>query len=166
MNKDRPTWCHLFYYVNLLLNMFRMLINPSSGACESSGSTCIRIAQHQQSIRYINPTRLNPAQYNLSNNTPNSRKLLKMGVLTSETCWTVNWHNKISVIKLVSLYSSIKKMHGPIRIRSKKLLGELNLGLFGQTHISHIKLKWKAKTTICCAKLRAFQRNRHPHSSC
>ena len=30
-----------------------------------------------------------------------------MGVLTSETCWAVNWHNKISDIKLVYLYSSI-----------------------------------------------------------
>jgi len=39
-----------------------------------------------------------------------------MGVLTSETCWAVNWH-KISDIKLVYLYSSIKMMHGPIRIR-------------------------------------------------
>ena len=29
-----------------------------------------------------------------------SRKLLKMDVLTSETCWAVNWHNKASVIKV------------------------------------------------------------------
>jgi len=33
-NKGRPTWRHLLYYVNLLLNMFRMLIHPSSGACD------------------------------------------------------------------------------------------------------------------------------------
>jgi len=31
---------------------------------------------------------------------PNSRKLLKMDVLTSETCWAVNWRNKASVIKV------------------------------------------------------------------
>jgi len=30
LNKGRPTWWHLLYYVNLLLNMFRMLIHPSS----------------------------------------------------------------------------------------------------------------------------------------
>ena len=35
LNKDRPTWCHLlllFHY--LLLNMFRMLVHPSSEACD------------------------------------------------------------------------------------------------------------------------------------
>ena len=40
------------------------------------------------------------------NNAPSSRKLLKMDVLTPETCWAVNWHNKASVIKLVYLYSN------------------------------------------------------------
>jgi len=47
-----------------------------------------------------------------------SRKLLRMDILTSETCWAVN--NEI--IKPVtsswdSLYSAIKMMHGPINIR-------------------------------------------------
>jgi len=67
--------------------------------------------------RYITPTRLNSTQYSLHNNAPSSRKLVKMDVLTSETCWAVNWHNKASVIKLVNLYSNIKMMHGPIHIR-------------------------------------------------
>ena len=43
-----------------------------------------------------------------------------MVVLTAETCWALNgyWiYNKISGIKLVSLYSTIKMMHGPINIR-------------------------------------------------
>ena len=70
--------------------------------------------------RYITPTRLKSAQYNLHNNAASSRKLLKMDVLTSETCWAVNWHNKTSVIKLVYLYSNIKMMHIPIRIRLTK----------------------------------------------
>ena len=36
LNKERPTWCHLLYLLfhYLLLNMFRMLIHPSSGACD------------------------------------------------------------------------------------------------------------------------------------
>jgi len=130
LNKVRPIWCHLFYYVNLLLNIFWMLIHPSSGACDylvcycigcivlawgvlvlcsrlaAGGSTCIRIPHHQQPICYITPTRLKPTQYNLCNNTKNIRKLLKMGVLASETCWAVNWHDKISDIKLVYLYSN------------------------------------------------------------
>jgi len=58
--------------------------------------------------RYITPTRLKSAQYSLHNNAPSSRKLLKMDVLTSETCWAVNWHNKASIIKLVYLYSNIE----------------------------------------------------------
>jgi len=57
--------------------------------------------------RYITPKRLKSAQYSLHNNAPSSRKLLKMDVLTSETCWAVNWHNKASVIKLVYLYSNL-----------------------------------------------------------
>ena len=55
---------------------------------------------------YLTPTRLKSAQYSLHNNAPSSRKLLKMDVLTPETCWAVNWHNKASVIKLVYFYSS------------------------------------------------------------
>jgi len=73
LNKGRPNWWHLLYYVSLLLNMFQMLIHPSSGACDyfvrycvgcivltggvlvlCSGSGCwwcgIRIPHHQQWI--------------------------------------------------------------------------------------------------------------------
>jgi len=110
LNKGRPTWWHLLYHVNLLLKMFRMLVLPSSGACDY----------------YITPPRLKSAQYSLRYNAPSSRKLLKMEVLTSETCWAVDWHNKASVIKLVYLYSNIKIMHGPIRIRKKRLNEEKN----------------------------------------
>ena len=100
LNKGRSTWWHLLYYVNLLLNMFRMLIHrvvvqPGPG---------YHITNSQS--RYITPTRLKSAQLSLHNNAPSSRKLLKMDVLTSETCWTVNWHNKASVIKLIYLYSN------------------------------------------------------------
>ena len=56
--------------------------------------------------RYITPTRLKSAPYSLHNNAPSSRKLLKMDVLTSETCWAVNWHDKASFIKSVYLYSN------------------------------------------------------------
>ena len=157
LNKGRPNWWHLLYYVNLLLNMFRMLIHPSSGACDYLVRYCVgcivltwgvlvlcsgigcwwcgirvqaeplvvvlvvqpalgyRITNSQS--RYITPTRLKSAQYSLHNNAPSSRKFLKMDVLTSETCWAVNWHNKASVIKLVYLYSNIKMMHGPTIIR-------------------------------------------------
>jgi len=47
----------------------------------------------------------------------NSRKLLMMGILMSETCWAHKKWNKIERdIKLV-FYSIITMMHGPINIR-------------------------------------------------
>ena len=133
-NKGRPTWWHLLYYVNLLLNIFRMLIHPSSGACDyllrccvgcnmltwgvlvlCSGIVCwwcgIRV-QAEPAYTLI-PHHQQPIplhntstpQVSLHNNAPSSLKLLKMDVLTSEICWAVNWDNKASVIKLVYLYS-------------------------------------------------------------
>ena len=49
----------------------------------------------------------------------NSRKLLMMDILMSETCWAHKKWNKIaSDIKLVFYSSAITMMHGPINIRS------------------------------------------------
>jgi len=39
LNKGWPTWWHLLYY--LLFNMFRMLIHPSSGACDYLVRYCV-----------------------------------------------------------------------------------------------------------------------------
>ena len=133
---------------------------PSAG-WTSSGSACTQIPHHQQPVplfryqaelllvvqpalgyhitnsqsRYVTPTRLKSAQYSLHNNAPSSRKLLKMDVLTSETCWAVNWHNKANVIELVYLYSNIKMMHGPIRIRTLDTFFQLFFSLW------HIELQ-------------------------
>ena len=49
-----------------------------------------------------------------------SRRLLKMGILMSETCWAHKKWNKIaSDIKLIFRSSTITMMHGPINIRCK-----------------------------------------------
>ena len=117
LNKVWPTRWHLLYYI--LLNMFQTLIRPSSGASEyllccvgwfeacwcyvaglSVGDVVsewrlnhyTRIPHHQQTIPLHNTS---TPQISL-NNATNSRKLLKMDVLTSETCWAVD--NKASVI--------------------------------------------------------------------
>ena len=38
LKNERPTWCHLpFYFTSYVLNMFRTLIYPSSGACDCVG---------------------------------------------------------------------------------------------------------------------------------
>ena len=84
----------------------------------SSGSACTQIPHHQQTIPLH---KTSTPQVSLRNNATSSRKFLKMDVLTSETCWAVNWHNKASVTKLVYLYSNIKMMHGPIRITYCKI---------------------------------------------
>jgi len=35
LKNKRPTWCHLqFYFTSYVLNMFRTLVYPSSGACD------------------------------------------------------------------------------------------------------------------------------------
>ena len=47
-----------------------------------------------------------------------SRKLLKMDILMSETCWVhKKWNKIISEIKLVFYSSTITMMYGPINIR-------------------------------------------------
>ena len=52
-------------------------------------------------------------------NHQHSRKLLKMDILMSETCWAHNKWNKItSDIKLVFHSSTIAMMHGPITLDS------------------------------------------------
>jgi len=65
---------------------------------------------------------LNPPS--LQNNTTNvviqqnSRKLLMMDILMSETCWAhQKWNKVASEVKLVFYSSSITMMHGPINIR-------------------------------------------------
>jgi len=121
-NKGRPTWWHLLYYVNLLLNMFQMLIHPPSGVCYYLVRYCVGCIVLTWGVLVLCSVigcwwcgiRV---QAEPLNNAPSSRKLLKMDVLTSETCWAVNWHNKASVIKLVYHYSNIEMMHGPIPIR-------------------------------------------------
>ena len=80
----------LFHY--LMLNIFRMLIHPSSGACDlfvelfhglhCSGSMCVSVTLWFGCGGVVSVCRLKPA----------------------------------SDIKLVCLYSTIKMMHGPINI--------------------------------------------------
>ena len=58
--------------------MFRMLEHPSSGASDLSW---IYFMNHT-----VTPTHIEPEQYNPQNKSTISRKLLKMDVLTFETC--------------------------------------------------------------------------------
>jgi hypothetical protein len=96
----------------LLLNMFRMLVNPSSGTCDvfvdlfyglyCSGSLCVVVTVWFGWGGLVSLCRLQHTS-NQSNTTHEitqqiSRKLLKMDLLTFETCWSLNnekkskWH--------------------------------------------------------------------------
>ena len=74
----------LFHY--LMLNMFRMLVNPSSGPCDlfvelflglyCSGSLCEGWSLHKdttppQPNQTVTPTHIEPEQYNPINNSTN-----------------------------------------------------------------------------------------------
>ena len=98
-----------FYFNYLMLNMFRMLIHPSLGACDlfvelfhvlyCCGTMCVGVTvwfslykdtTPPQPNHTVTPTHIEPEQYNTWNKSTISRKLLKMVVLTFETCWAVN----------------------------------------------------------------------------
>ena len=92
----------LFHY--LLLNMFRMLVHPSSGACDLlwiyfmcyiALVRCVLVLRCGSAGVVWYPyggwsLHKEPDQYNTWNKFTISRKLLKMDVLTFETCWAVN----------------------------------------------------------------------------
>ena len=106
----------LFHY--LMLNMFRMLIHPSSGACDifvelfhglyCSGSMCVGVTLWFGWGGVVPTQQIN-------------RKLLRMDVLTSETCWALNneikskWHQVC-----LSLFNN-QMMHGPTNIKYTRI---------------------------------------------
>jgi len=133
-----PTWCHLLYYfTSYVFNMFRTLIYPSSGACNYSvevphwscvlGSMCVGDSVWLPEACNTDTTPTQPHRISNTHRTTykttnvvfqqNSRKLLMMDTLMSETCWAHKLWNKIaSNIKLVFYSSTITMMHGPINI--------------------------------------------------
>ena len=144
LKNKRPTWRHfLFYFTSYVLNMFRTLICPSSGACDYSVESphlsycswfdaCICVAGWSTtrcaSACNMDTTPTQPHQISNTHQTKNnmsnvliqqnSRKLLMMVILMPETCWAHKKWNKIaSDIKLVFYSSTIIMMHGPINIK-------------------------------------------------
>ena len=135
LKNKRPTWCHLlFYFISYVLNMFRTLIYPSSGDCDYSVElphwSCCSWFDVCWSFGVVGlewyPTQphRNSNTHRIKNNTTNvvsqqnSRNLLMMDILMSETCWAHKKWNKIaSGTKLVFYSLTITKMHGPINIR-------------------------------------------------
>ena len=96
--------------------MFRILIYPSSGACDCvvelpHRSFCSQSHQISKSQRTENKTTDVVIHQH-------SRKLSLLGILISETRWAHKKWNKIeSYIKLVFYSSTITMIHGPINIK-------------------------------------------------
>ena len=113
LKNERPTWCLLLYYfTSYVLNMFRTLIYLSSGACDYS----VELPQAEACNTDTTPTQphRNSNTHRTKNNTTNvviqqnSRKLLMMDILMSETYWAQKKWNKIaSDVKLVFYSSTI-----------------------------------------------------------
>ena len=136
LKNKRPTWGHLlFYFTSYVLNMFRTLICPSSGACDYSVElphwsycSCFDVCwnfgvvglEWYPCCRLMPATRIPHRTKNKTTNVviqQNSRKVLMMDILMSETCWAHKKWNKIaSAIKLVFYSSTITMMHGPINM--------------------------------------------------
>jgi hypothetical protein len=76
--------CLLFHY--LMLNMFQMLVVWYLYA----GWSLHKDTTPTQPSHTVTPTHIEPEQYNTWNKSTISRKLLRMDVLTFETCWAVN----------------------------------------------------------------------------
>jgi len=114
LKNKRPTWCHLpFYFTSYVLNRFRTLIYPSSGACD-----CAAQLPHWLFCFWFDVCwRFGAVISVLQASAYNSRKLLMMGILMSETCWAhKKWNKMASDIKLVFYSSNITMMPSPINI--------------------------------------------------
>jgi len=108
LKNKRPTWCHLlFYFTSLNYHIGRIVLGSMcvgdsvwlgwSGICLAGWST----ASAWNTDRTKNKTTDVVIQQN-------SRKLLMMDILMSETCWThKKWNKMASDIRLV-FYSSTK----------------------------------------------------------
>ena len=111
------------FFTSYVLDMFRPLINPSSGACDYSVELPHWLYSSWFDVcwefrcGWVGVVSVLQASANVVIQ-QNSHKLLMMDILMSETCWAHKKWNKIaSDIKLVFYSSTITMMHGPINIR-------------------------------------------------
>ena len=107
--KEIPTWCHLlFYFTYYALNMFRTLVVLQPAKRTPPNTSHNKSSNTQRTENKTTDVVIHQR----------SRKLLKMDILMSETCWAHNKWNKIaSDIRLVFHSSTIAMMHGPINSR-------------------------------------------------
>jgi len=110
-----------------MVNMFRVLIHPSSGACDffielfhglyCSGTMCVGVTCFSlhpdttppQPNHNVTPTHTIPEQYNPWNNSTHNSQAPEDGCINIRNMLSIKQGNKkANDIKLVSLYSTIK----------------------------------------------------------
>ena len=131
LRNNRPTWCHLLlYFTSYVLNVFRTLIYPSSGAlrlfCWITTLVVLFLVRCVLAIRcgWFGVVSVLQAEAEIQQN---SRKLLMMDILMSETLWThKKWNYIAGDIKLVFYSSTVTTMHGPINIKFMVFFGTIN----------------------------------------
>ena len=135
--KDQLDVTCYFYFTSYVLNMFRTLIYPSSGACTTCASACNTDTTPTQPHQISNTHRTKNKTTNVVIH-QSSRKFLVMAILMSETCGAHKKWNKIaSDTKLVFYSSTITMMHGQINIRFTE---SLPCVLYEWNTTIHIKL--------------------------
>jgi len=134
------TSLRLFCWITILVVLFfvRCVLDI---LCGWVGVVSVLQAEACNTDTTLTPPHRNSNTHRTKNNTTNvviqqnSRKLVMMDILMSETCWAHKKWNKIaSDIKLVFYSSTITMIHGPINITFPKI--RFNI-IFS---ISHIRL--------------------------
>ena len=116
------------FFISLFnAQMFRMLVHPSSGASDLFVTSwivllwydacwCYVVVWHPDTTQpqpnhNVTPTHIVPEQYIPWYTQQISRNLLRMDVLTSETCWALNKEIKKQVTSSWSIFIQLLKHH-------------------------------------------------------
>ena len=113
------------FFLHSMLNMFWMLIHPSSGACDlfvelfhglyCSGSMWVGVTSPPQPNHNVTPTHIEPEQNNPWNNSTNKSQAPEDGCINTRNMLRIEWrNNKATDINLVSLCSTSKHLK-PLR---------------------------------------------------
>ena len=127
----------------LLLNMFRMLVHPSSLCRLKHCFSLHRYTTPPQPNHTVTPAHIEPEQYNTWNKSTISRKLLKMDVLTFETCWAANSEIIKQVTSSWSIFIQLWKfllMIKTVELYSKTI--KLNLHVLYVCGVTQLRRPW------------------------
>ena len=108
----------------------------------------------------VTPTHIEPEQYNIRNKSTKSRKLLKMDVLTFETCWAVNSEIIKQVTSSWSVFIQLRNtfwsymyvifgLHWPFISLTPRDFTHTCQHFASISLIGQVKLQWTKMTIFC-----------------